>query len=77
MLMSVCREKMKKAIKAWDSYSLVFDRVKQSQAVKQREALEARNDPSPPGTHSGKYKLDLFITLDSFKYDGFLNYKHT
>lgn len=68
-----CREKMKKAIKAWDSYSLVFDRVKQSQAIKQREALEARNDPSPPGTHSGALQIIFLIKLVCFKYHGFLN----
>ncbi|XP_077293765.1 transport and golgi organization 4 isoform X2 [Arctopsyche grandis] len=44
-------EKMKKAIKARDSYSLVFDRVKMAQALKQREALDASNNPPPPGTN--------------------------
>lgn len=43
-------ENIKKAVKARDSYGLVFDDIKKMQAMKQLQAIEAGPNPPPPGT---------------------------
>lgn len=44
------REKVKKLVKARDSYGLVFDDVKKIEAMKQLRVIEAGPNPPPPGT---------------------------
>ena len=53
------REKLKKAVKAKDSYSLVFDKVKQNQALKKQQHA----DLDAASNMSKGNMCNMFVTL--------------
>lgn len=53
-----CRERLKKAIKAKDSYSLVMEKVKHNNALKKQHSMDAVSENN---SLRGKHMIDLHL----------------